>query len=152
MAKGLPKSRDYIAVAFKTLRAQYGMTQEDLAMAARTTVQSISTIERGNGNPVLTNLERMAAALKTTVPALILLGEELTMEQAPTLREIFAANVKRARLDQQISQQDLASRASVTVSYLSKLERGLLSPTVDGIEKIARGLKIHPARFFEYDG
>lgn len=145
MAKGFPENRENIAAALKALRAQYDMTQEDLAMIARTTVQSISTLERSNGNPVLTNLERMAAALKTTVPGLILLGEELTMEKKATIREVFSSNLKKIRLAKNLSQTDLSRGTGIAVSYISNLERTKHSISLDKLELLARFLGVSEA-------
>lgn len=44
-----------------------------------------------------------------------------------------------------ITQQVLAERAGVSVEYVSRLERERLSPTLDGLERIARGLGIEPS-------
>ena len=44
-----------------------------------------------------------------------------------------------------MTQQVLAERAGVSVEYVSRLERERLSPTLDGLERIARGLAIEPS-------
>ena len=44
-----------------------------------------------------------------------------------------------------MTQQVLAERAGVSVEYVSRLERERLSPTLDGLERIARGLGIEPS-------
>lgn len=44
-----------------------------------------------------------------------------------------------------MTQQVLAERAGVSVEYVSRLERERLSPTLDGLERIAKGLGIEPS-------
>jgi transcriptional regulator with XRE-family HTH domain len=66
-----------------------------------------------------------------------------------TLREIFAANLRRSRHASGLTQEELAHRAGFNRNYIGMLERAANSPTVDAIEKIATVLAIEPARFFD---
>lgn len=52
------------------LRAENGITQEQLANAVGLTVESISNIERGVYGPKFDNLEKIAAALQISVKEL----------------------------------------------------------------------------------
>jgi transcriptional regulator with XRE-family HTH domain len=51
---------------------------------------------------------------------------------------------KREKLD--ISQEELAERAGVDRTYISILERGLKSPTVETLERICAALGTLPER------
>ena len=48
-----------------------------------------------------------------------------------------------------ISQETLAERAGVDRSYVSILERGLKSPTLETLERICRALETLPERVLE---
>jgi transcriptional regulator with XRE-family HTH domain len=48
-----------------------------------------------------------------------------------------------------ISQEELAERAGVDRTYISILERGLKSPTVETLEKICAALATLPERIIE---
>lgn len=48
-----------------------------------------------------------------------------------------------------ISQEEVAERAGVDRTYVSILERGLKSPTVETLEKICRALGTLPERVLE---
>ncbi len=48
-----------------------------------------------------------------------------------------------------ISQEEVAERAGVDRTYISILERGLKSPTVDTLEKICAALGTLPERVIE---
>lgn len=58
------------------------------------------------------------------------------------------AQIRALRMAGGLSGQDLALASGVSRSMLSRIERGLVSPSVDTLERIARGLGVPVARFF----
>ena len=52
---------------------------------------------------------------------------------------LLATRIRRWRDDRRWSQQELADRAGIARSTLSKIENGLLSPTFEVLLKLARG-------------
>lgn len=58
------------------------------------------------------------------------------------LRQLFAANLRRAREASGLSQEALADAAGIDRTYVSALERGLYSVSLDTLEKIASALKV----------
>jgi transcriptional regulator with XRE-family HTH domain len=61
-----------------------------------------------------------------------------------TLRQIFASNLRRIRIERELSQEALAELAGIDRTYVSALERQVYSASLDTIEKLADVLKIHP--------
>jgi len=61
------------------------------------------------------------------------------------LVSVFAANVRRIRLDLGLSQEVLAERAGVHRTYVGMLERGEKNVTIYNIERIAEALKVEPS-------
>ncbi len=61
------------------------------------------------------------------------------------IREIFARNLRRARQAQGLSQEDLAHKAEVDRTYVSSLERGIYSPTIEVVERLAIALGVDTA-------
>lgn len=61
-----------------------------------------------------------------------------------TIREIFATNLRRARHISRLTQEALAHEAGIDRTYVSALERGLYSVSLDTIERIAGALDIEP--------
>ena len=58
------------------------------------------------------------------------------------LAERFASNLKNERLRRKLSQEALAAKAGLSVSYISMLERGQRTPPLDTLESIARALSV----------
>lgn len=59
------------------------------------------------------------------------------------LRQSLATAIRTVRKNRGLTQEDFGIVSSRT--YLSSLERGLKSPTVDKLEEIAGVLDVHPA-------
>jgi transcriptional regulator with XRE-family HTH domain len=62
-----------------------------------------------------------------------------------SLSEKFAAHLKSERLRRKLSQETLAKKAGLSVSYISMLERGQRTPPLDTLEALAKALGVTPA-------
>lgn len=60
------------------------------------------------------------------------------------LVHVFAQNLRRIRLELDLSQEGLAERAGVHRTYVGMLERGEKNVTIYNIERIAKALKVKP--------
>lgn len=56
--------------------------------------------------------------------------------------EAFGAELRRARLGQGLSQQELSFRANIHWSYVSQLERGIKSPSLGVLFRLAHALEV----------
>lgn len=65
------------------------------------------------------------------------------------LRQVFAANLRRARHAKGLSQEDLAYEAGVNRSYMSKLENGSTYAGLEIVGKLADVLNIEPAELLK---
>lgn len=63
--------------------------------------------------------------------------------------ERFGDNLRRQRKLADLSQDEVAFRASVHRTEISQLERGLRHARVDTVAKLAAALKVDPGRLFE---
>ena len=61
------------------------------------------------------------------------------------LRKVFGSNLRRLRERKGLSQEELAHRAGVNRSYLSRLEHGANYAGLEMIGKMAGALGIEPA-------
>lgn len=59
------------------------------------------------------------------------------------------ANIKRLRKAQDLSQEELADRSELHRTYISQVERAVKSPTLESLDKIARGLGLTLAEVVE---
>ncbi len=62
-----------------------------------------------------------------------------------SLSEKFAANLKSERIRRKLSQETLASKAGLSVSYISMLERNQRTPPLDTLEALSKALGVAPA-------
>ena len=60
------------------------------------------------------------------------------------LGQLVAQNLRALRLQKKRSQESLAQKAGLSVSYISMLERGQRSPPLDTLEALAEALGISP--------
>jgi transcriptional regulator with XRE-family HTH domain len=63
--------------------------------------------------------------------------------------ERFTRKLRHLREDAGISQEELAARAGLDRSYISLVERGRRSPTVNTLAKIAAVLSVEIKEFFQ---
>lgn len=63
--------------------------------------------------------------------------------------ERFGDNLRRQRKLADLSQDDLAFRASLHRTEISQLERGLRRARIDTVAKLAGAIEIDPGRLFE---
>ena len=57
------------------------------------------------------------------------------------LHDHFCANLRRRRLELKLTQQELAEVMGVSRPYVSQVEAGDHTPTLDVVEKFAKALK-----------
>jgi transcriptional regulator with XRE-family HTH domain len=65
------------------------------------------------------------------------------------IRRTVAKNVKKVRQGRGWSQEELAFEAEIHRTYISGVERGIRNPTVTVLAKIAKALKVPPARLLD---
>ena len=62
--------------------------------------------------------------------------------------KIVGANVRRLRVEQKLTQEQLAHDAEIDLTYLGGIERGRRNPSVDVLGRIAKALGTSPVGFF----
>lgn len=60
------------------------------------------------------------------------------------MRKLVGGNVRRIRIERQITQEQLAERSGFSQQYLSDLERGRRNPTVVSLYELAQALGTTP--------
>jgi transcriptional regulator with XRE-family HTH domain len=64
---------------------------------------------------------------------------------AMDLKKAMAINVRRARHARELTQEELADRAGLSVRYLGSIERGKVSASVTVLGQVAQALRIDPS-------
>lgn len=60
----------------------------------------------------------------------------------------LAANVRRLRLRQGMTQEALAEAAGIDLTYLQRIERGTANPSIRRVVAVADALGVAPPRLF----
>src|SRR5438067_9535068 len=68
--------------------------------------------------------------------------------QKLTGRELVAWNVRRLRVERDVSAEALASQSGVDRVYLSRIERALANASVDILQRLASALEVEIADLF----
>jgi transcriptional regulator with XRE-family HTH domain len=63
-----------------------------------------------------------------------------------TIVQLVAENLKAQRTKKKLSQETLAAKAGLSVSYISMLERGERTPPLDTLELLAKALGVTPTQ------
>lgn len=100
--------RKELGQRIRALRKKHGYTQEDMADRCDLHWTYIGGLERGERNPTLTTLKRIADGLKTDLHAL--LGRHAAPEPSLSAREKKEGNILKWLRKKDDSSVDLASR------------------------------------------
>lgn len=65
-------------------------------------------------------------------------------------RQLLGSTIKELREEQKLTQEELADRSHINVSYLAKIENGYVNTTVRYLIKLSRGLGIKVKDLFEF--
>lgn len=65
-----------------------------------------------------------------------------------TLKHVFGRSLRRLRMEKDKTQSQLAEETGISEEYLSKIERGLASPSFLVISRLTHGLGVRPSELF----
>jgi len=65
------------------------------------------------------------------------------------LKEVMATNLRRARHDRKLTQEELAEKSGLSSRYIGAIERGAVSASVSVLGRIADALSINPCKLIE---
>ena len=69
-------------------------------------------------------------------------------KQRASITQIFAANLKRIRLEKGYTQEQLALMCGFDRTYITGLENAYRNPSLKAIDKISLTIDVAPAEFF----
>lgn len=59
--------------------------------------------------------------------------------------------IKQYRKKRKLTEKQLAAMVDISQGYLNKIEKGLKTPSLQTLEKLAKALKVHPFRLVLFD-
>lgn len=63
----------------------------------------------------------------------------------------FGLNLKKLRLAKGFSQEELANSSDVSLPQITRIERGIVNPTLCTIKSLAKGLEVKTKDLFEFE-
>jgi transcriptional regulator with XRE-family HTH domain len=60
------------------------------------------------------------------------------------LKKAMATNLRRARYERKLTQEELADRAGLSTRYLGSIERAAVSASVTVLGRLAQALRVDP--------
>lgn len=150
-----------IAANVKSLRAQRGMAQRELAERLGVSIQQVQKYEAGETRMAVSTLCRIAEVLKVA-PVVLLPGGENggalaavdSIAPAPGDEDnrAIASNLRTKRLALGLSQQEVAEKAHLSVGQLQAYERGGATISASKLYRLAAALGVNPATLFPRRG
>lgn len=129
----------------RALREERGYTLQDLARRANLSLSYLSEIERGSKRPSLKTIDKLAGALN--VPKTQLVEGDIT-DSCLSLGD----KIRLMRTEKNMSLQDLAKRADISLSYLSEIERCTVYPALGTLKRVAGGLDVPASALIGHEG
>ena len=65
--------------------------------------------------------------------------------------DAFGKHLKSLRLEAGLTQEQLAENCNVDFTQIGRYERGVRSPSLASMKKLAKGLKVHPRILLDFD-
>ena len=66
-----------------------------------------------------------------------------------TTKSKIGRKLKKARLDQEMTQVDVAVQAEISTNYYARVERDEVSPSFEIVKEIAKAVKIKPSEILD---
>ncbi len=129
----------------RSLREERGYTLQDLARKASLSLSYLSEIERGSKRPSLKTIDKLAGALNVG-------KNQLVDGDMVELSLSLGDKVRLMRTEKNLSLQDLAHKAVISLSYLSEIERGTVYPALSTLRRIAEGLEVPASTIIGQEG
>lgn len=65
--------------------------------------------------------------------------------------KLFGAHLKKLRNQKGMSQEELSYNTDVSLPQITRIERGVINPTICTIKALAKGLNISTSQMFEFE-
>jgi len=142
-----------LGAAIRRARKERGISQEELASRSAVDRSYMSSIERGQQNPGIVSVLRIARAMQMNAAELIarehpphqphpLHPPESARRPPPSARERLAQHVRDYRHARDWSQAEMAGHTGLHRTYIGAIEQARANASIDNIERIALALGV----------
>jgi len=136
-----------LGAAIRRARKERGISQEELASRSAVDRSYMSSIERGQQNPGIVSVLRIARAMQMSAAELIVREQPprppvASAAPLPSARERLAQRVRAYRLERDWSQAEMARHTGLHRSYIGAIEQARANASIDNIERIAIALGV----------
>ncbi len=66
------------------------------------------------------------------------------------VKKEFGLHLKKLRLSQGLTQEELADKAGMHFTYIGQIERGIRNPSLVNLQKLAKALKVDASKLFPF--
>ena len=66
------------------------------------------------------------------------------------LRSLFGRRIRSLRRIKDLTQEELAEHSQISAEYISRIERGLASPSFDTLAALSVALRVEPQSLFDF--
>jgi transcriptional regulator with XRE-family HTH domain len=67
------------------------------------------------------------------------------------LKQLFGQRIRWLRKSKNITQEQLAEKAGCSTEYISRIERGIVSPSFEILSRLSKSLDAHPKALFDFE-
>jgi len=136
-----------LGAAIRRARKERGISQEELASRSAVDRSYMSSIERGQQNPGIVSVLRIARAMQMNAAELIAREHvprppEAPRPPLPSARERLAQHVRDYRHARDWSQAEMARHTGLHRTYIGAIEQARANASIDNIERIAVALGV----------
>lgn len=142
-------------INLKILRESLGFTQKEFGSILGLSDSAIMMYERGHRNPKESTLEflknKFSQQLKELNIVLIKSDKNIIEEESETENMKIGKRIEKVRISKNLTASQLAERAYLSASAISRIESGEHVPRLSSLKKIASALKIDLERLIPED-
>ncbi len=66
------------------------------------------------------------------------------------IKKEFGKHLKKIRLEQGLTQEQLADKAGMHFTYVGQIERGIRNPSLVNLQKLAKALNVNSKELFPF--
>lgn len=127
------------------------MKVSDLIKKSALDRKTITKIESGTANPFLDTIGKLAVALEVPIRKLFDESANVAKIQAPNGDCRLKLHVRQVRMEKGMTLRELAAKANVATSLLSRIEAETATPLLATMSRLAKALEVPVYDLFSYD-